>query len=170
MPDIVRTPAHNDLMDDYLDSQSGESRPAIPLVVDFVRQLVGSTPATCPAVVEGGFLDMMLCIYVATMVPRTIYVGKSITPVRPVTEEKTYMALLDSSSAALRVISRTSIGARSIERHPIYVLGLLIRPNPFTQSIRRQTKIHTYGQLSSCIVESPHTWAGASTAVWSRRY
>ena len=126
-----------------------------------------STP-NYPAVVEGGFLDMM---HLRGHDSTPNHLRRQIHyPVRPVTEEKTYMALLDSSSAALRVISRTSIGAWSIERHPIYVLGLLIRPNPFTQSIRRQTQIHTYGQLSSCIVERPHTWAGVSTAVWSRRY
>lgn len=132
MPDVLRTPAHIDLMDDYLDSQSGESHPAMPFV-DFVRQIVSNAPTTCSAVLEGGFLDMMFCIYAATIVPRTIYVGKSILPVRPITEEKTYMALLQSCSAALSVMFRTSIGAWSIERHPIHVLWPLIRPNPFTQ-------------------------------------
>lgn len=132
MPDIIRNAMHVELLDAYLDSQIGEIHPAIPFI-DFTRLLIRKNQLLCPALTGGGFLDMMFCIYAATLVPRTIYVGKTILSVQPVAQGKTQKALLHSCSAALTVLSKNTTCVWTLERHPLHILWPRVRSSPFTR-------------------------------------
>lgn len=133
MPDLIRTSMHLELMDVYFSSQFKESHAAIPFI-DFIRDFANLNRSLSTQVVEGGFLDMVVCLYAFTLIPQTVYVGKATIQVKTNTAEITSRnASFSACDSALKVLSKNHNVASEISRHPIHILWPNMLSNPFTR-------------------------------------
>ena len=110
---------HQELLNVYLSCQNHqrESHIGSPLV-DFIVGVAQVNYSACEAVVDAGFLDMLLCMYACNFISNletTVPHGANDT------DERLYLVLEACSAALLTLCQQPDVQIR-VFAHPIYVL------------------------------------------------
>src|ERR1700689_1491475 len=111
---------HAELLEVYVHSQKQdppEFHVAAP-VVDFVIELAQVNYTACQAVLDAGFLDMLLCMYICCYTSSSIHITAS----HNAGIEALRVHMHEACSVALTTICRQRDALAVVSAHPICVL------------------------------------------------
>lgn len=112
-----RQKMHVELMDDYISSQYNNDGHGATPFVNFIRSLSLASTSCCKSVMETGFLDLVLCMYLHDFIPSAISPSELEWKARR-------SSLIAACTASIEVFATSSHPEiyQMLFNHPLYTL------------------------------------------------
>jgi hypothetical protein len=108
---------HIELMDDYISSQYNHDGHGATPFIKFIHSLSLASTSCCKSVLETGFLDMVLCMYLHDFLPSAISPSE-------INWMERRSSLITACTAALDIFAASSHPeiSQTLSNHPLYTL------------------------------------------------